>query len=95
MIRAVQGPPLTDSKDSQTFRTDTNDRYGSKAALGIEEPTFDDDFPRYWGCSRYRRDFGCCILVAGCHSKGRQRRGLIWETPNRDERDFPRPRTRR
>ena len=23
MIRAVQGPPLTDSKDSQTFRTDT------------------------------------------------------------------------
>ena len=25
MIRAVQGPPLTDSKDSQTFRTDTKD----------------------------------------------------------------------
>ena len=23
MIRAVQGPRLTDSKDSQTFRTDT------------------------------------------------------------------------
>ena len=25
MIRAVQGPRLTDSKDSQTFRTDTQD----------------------------------------------------------------------
>ena len=25
MIRAVQGPRLTDSKDSQTFRTDTKE----------------------------------------------------------------------
>ena len=32
MIRAVQGPRLTDSKDSQTFRTDTKTIKGSNCA---------------------------------------------------------------
>ena len=33
MIRAVQGPPLTDSKDSQTFRTDTETPLNNAAPL--------------------------------------------------------------
>ena len=33
MIRAVQGPRLTDSKDSQTFRTDTQDFPRSISAM--------------------------------------------------------------
>jgi len=39
MIRAVQGPPLTDSKDSQTFRTDTKSLgYGEFSPPLITEP---------------------------------------------------------